>query len=313
MSERLKVTVVGAGFVGATTAQRLVEKEIADVVLVDVVEGLPQGKALDMMESAPVEGFQARIEGTNDYAATKGSDVVVITAGLARKPGMSRDDLLLKNAEIVGGIVREVVKYSPDCILLLVTNPLDMMTYLAWKISGFPTSRVFGMAGELDSARCALFIAEELQCIPAQVEAMVLGGHGDQMVPVPQHTRVKGKPVTELLDRETIERINQRTRDGGAEIVKLLKTGSAYYAPSASVVKMVKAIAEDSGAVIPSCVYLEGQYGLKDVYCGVPAAIGRSGIRSVVELELTEEQKKELKSSADHVRENCAKLKFEQV
>ena len=303
-----KVTVVGAGFVGATTAQRLVEKNIAEVVLTDVVEGLPQGKALGMMESAPIEGFQTKIHGTNDYADTKNSDLVVITAGLARKPGMSRDDLLFKNAEIVSAVISECAKYSPKAILLMVTNPLDMMTYLAWKKSGFEAKRVFGMAGALDSARMAYFIAEELGCAPSEVEAMVLGGHGDEMVPVPAHTKVKGKSIPQLLKREKIEAINQRTRDGGAEIVKHLRTGSAFYAPSSSVVRMVRAIFEDKGEVIPSCVYLTGQYGIKDVYCGVPARLGRDGVKEIVEIKLTGEEKAALEQSAAHVRENCAKL-----
>jgi malate dehydrogenase len=308
MSSKPKVTVVGAGFVGSTTAQRLVEKEIADVVLIDVVEGLPQGKALDMMESAPVEGFSTSIIGTNNYEDTKDSDVIVITAGLARKPGMTRDDLLFKNAEIVGGIVEQCAKYSPSAIIITVTNPLDVMTYLAWRKSGFEARRVFGMAGELDSARCAYFIADALKCKPSDVRAMVLGGHGDEMVPVPQHTLVKGKPVTELLDAQTIEQINQRTRDGGAEIVKYLKTGSAYYAPSSSAVRMVRAVLQDTKEIIPVCTYLTGEYGIRDVYCGVPAKLGRSGIVEVVELPLTEEQKKALNVSAEHVRENCAKI-----
>jgi len=303
-----KVTVVGAGFVGATTAQRLVEKEIANVVLIDVVDGLAQGKALDMMQSASVEGFKTKITGTTQYEDTQDSDVVVVTAGLARKPGMSRDDLLLKNAEIVGGIVTECAKFSPKAILVIVTNPLDVMTYLAQKKSGFDHSRVFGMAGELDSARYAYFLSEALGCVPSEVEAVVLGGHGDQMVPVPVHTKVKGKSVTELLDQATIEAINQRTRDGGAEIVKYLKTGSAFYAPSASVVRMVRSILENRGEVIPTCVYLTGQYGIGDVYCGVPAKIGRVGIREVVELSLTAEEQKALNASASHVRENCNKL-----
>lgn len=308
MANKPKVTVVGAGNVGATAAQRILEKELANVVLIDVVEGLPQGKALDMMESAPVEGFTTNIIGTNDYADTKDSDVVVITAGLARKPGMTRDDLLQKNAEIVSGIVEQIAKYSPQAILIIVTNPLDVMTYLAWKKSGFDSKKVFGMAGELDSARCAYFYAEKLGCKPADVKAMVLGGHGDQMVSVPQHTTAEGKVVTELLDQATIDQISQRTADGGIEIVKYLKTGSAFYAPSASAVKMVKAILEDSGEVIPSCVYLNGEYGIKDVYCGVPVKLGRSGVQSVVELKITEEQKKALHVSAEHVRENCEKL-----
>jgi len=304
----LKVTVVGAGFVGATTAQRLVEKEIANVVLIDVVDGLPQGKALDMMESAPIEGFKTKIIGTNNYADTKDSDVVVITAGLARKPGMSRDDLLLKNAEIVGGIVTEVSKNSPKAIIVMVTNPLDVMTYLAWKKSGFDTHRVFGMAGELDSARCAYFVAEEVGCIPAEVQAMVLGGHGDEMVPVPAHTKAKGKPIAQLIKPERIEAINQRTRDGGAEIVKYLKTGSAFYAPSSSVVRMVRSILQDRNEVIPCCVYMTGQYGIKDVYCGVPVKLGRKGITEIIEISLTEKEKEALHVSAQHVRENCAKL-----
>lgn len=303
-----KVTVVGAGFVGATAAQRILEKDLADVVLIDIVEGLPQGKALDMMESAPVEGFSSKILGTNRYEDTADSDVIVITAGLARKPGMSRDDLLLKNAEIVGGIVTECAKRSPNAIIILVTNPLDVMTWLAQKKSGFPSERVIGMAGELDSSRYAYFIAEKLGCKPSEVEATVLGGHGDQMVPVPELTKVKGKPITELLDNAVIEAINQRTRDGGAEIVKLLKTGSAYYAPSSSAVKMVRAILKDTGETIPSCVYLNGQYGLNDVYCGVPTVLGRSGVKKIVEVPVTEEQKKALHHSAEDVRSNFKKL-----
>lgn len=303
-----KVTVVGAGFVGAGVAQRILEKEIANVVLVDVVEGLPQGKALDMMESAPIEGFQTAITGTNSYDGTKDSDVVVITAGLARKPGMSRDDLQAKNAEIVGGIVKETAARSPDAILVIVTNPLDVMTYLAWKKSGFPAKRVIGMAGVLDSARYAYFISLELKCAPKDVEAVVFGGHGDQMVPAPALSKVRGKPVTELLPPDRIEAINQRTRDGGIEIVNLLKTGSAYYAPSSSAVAMVEAILQDSGRVLPCCVYLQGEYGIKDVYCGVPVSLGRHGIRKVVELALTPDEKAALQQSVAHVRENCAKL-----
>ena len=265
-----KVTVVGAGFVGATAAQRILEKEIADVVLIDVVEGLPQGKALDMMESAPVEKFKTKIIGTNNYADTANSDVVVITAGLARKPGMSRDDLLFKNAEIVGGIVEQIVKHSPKTILIIVTNPLDVMVYLAWKKSGLDSKRVIGMAGELDSARMAYFISEKTGVSAAEIEAIVLGGHGDQMVPVPAHTKVKGKPVTRVLDKETLEKINQRTRDGGIEIVQLLKTGSAYYAPSASAVRMVRSILQDKKETIASCVLLNGEYGIKDEALAIP-------------------------------------------
>jgi len=303
-----KVTVVGAGFVGATTAQRIVEKNLADVVLADIVEGLPQGKALDMMESAPVEGFEAKIVGTNNYADTKNSDLIVLTAGLARKPGMSRDDLLHQNAGIVSGIVTEVVKYSPKALILIVTNPLDVMVYLAWKKSGFEAKRVFGMAGALDSARYAYFVSEELKCQPSEVEAMVLGGHGDEMVPVPAHTKVKGKPLPQLLKREQIEAINQRTRDGGAEIVEYLKTGSAFYAPSSCVVRMAENILKEKGEVIPSCVYLTGQYGIKDIYCGVPVRFDRSGVKEIIALDLTPEEKKALQRSAEHVRETVAKL-----
>jgi len=305
---RLRVTVVGAGFVGATTAQRIVEKNLADVVLTDIVEGLPQGKALDLMESSPVEGFDAKISGTNNYADTKDSDLIVITAGLARKPGMSRDDLLQQNAVIVTNIVTEVVKYSPQALILVVTNPLDVMVYLAWKKSGFEPKRVFGMAGALDSARYAYFISEELGCRPSEVEAMVLGGHGDEMVPVLAHTQVKGKPITQLLKPDRIEAINQRTRDGGAEIVKYLQSGSAFYAPSSCVTRMVENILKEKGEVIPSCVYCTGQYGIQDIYCGVPARFDRSGVRGIVELPLTPAQKKALQVSAEHVRENVAKL-----
>lgn len=303
-----KVAVIGAGFVGATTAQRIIEKNLADVVLTDIVDGLPQGKALDMMESAPVEGFEARIKGTNDYAQTKDSDLIVITAGLARKPGMSRDDLLQQNAGIVGDIVTEVAKYSPKALILVVTNPLDVMVYLAWKKSGFDTKRVFGMAGALDSSRYAYFISEEVGCNPSEVEAMVLGGHGDEMVPVPAHTRVKGKPVTQLLKPDRIEAINQRTRDGGAEIVKYLKSGSAFYAPSSCVTRMVENILKEKGEIIPSCVYCTGQYGIKEIYCGVPARFDRTGVKEIIEIDLTPAEKKALQTSADHVRENVSKL-----
>jgi malate dehydrogenase len=296
-----KVTVVGAGFVGAGVAQRLVEKQLANVVLVDVVEGLAQGKALDMMESASIEGFSTSIVGTNSYDETANSDVVVITAGLARKPGMSRDDLQAKNAAIVGGIVTELVSRSPDTVILIVTNPLDVMTYLAWKKSGLNPKKVLGMAGVLDSARYAYFISRELETEPSNVEAMVLGGHGDLMVPVPEHSKVRGKSIMELLSKETIEAVNQRARDGGAEIVNLLKTGSAYYAPSSSAVAMVEAMIHDSGRVFPACVHLTGQYGIFDTYCGVPAQIGRVGVRGVVEIELTDDQRTALRRSADHV------------
>ncbi len=303
-----KVTVVGAGFVGAGVAQRLLEKELANVVLVDVVEGLPQGKALDMMESAPIEGFNTAIIGTNSYDATKDSDIVVITAGLARKPGMTRDDLQAKNTEIVGGIVKEVASRSPKAILIIVTNPLDVMSYLAWKKSGFDHKRVIGMAGVLDSARYAYFLSLELKIQPKEIEAVVLGGHGDLMVPAPEFSKANGKPITELLSKEKIDAINKRTQDGGIEIVNLLKTGSAYYAPSSSAVAMAEAIIRDSGRVLPCCVYLKGEYGIKDTYCGVPVSLGREGIKKVIELKLSGESQTALKRSAEHVREQIQKL-----
>ncbi|PIQ86927.1 MAG: malate dehydrogenase [Candidatus Omnitrophica bacterium CG11_big_fil_rev_8_21_14_0_20_45_26] len=306
--KRHKVTVVGAGFVGATCAQRLVEKELADVVLVDVVEGMPQGKALDMMQSSSVEQFDAAIHGTNSYADTKDSDVIVVTAGLARKPGMSRDDLLAKNAEIVGSIITETAKYSPQAILVIVTNPLDVMSYLAWKKSGFKETRVIGMAGVLDSSRYAYFIAEALNVSPKDVRAMVLGGHGDSMVPVPDFSTVNGVPITQLLAKEKIDAINDRTRKGGAEIVGLLKTGSAYYAPSASAAAMAEAILLDSGRILPCCVYLNGQYGIKDTYCGVPVSLGKDGVRRVVELKIAKSDLEALQKSAQDVKANIVKL-----
>ena len=306
-----KVTVVGAGFVGAGVAQRLLEKELADVVLVDVVEGMPQGKALDMMESAPIEGFHTTIIGSNSYEETKGSDLVVITAGLARKPGMSRDDLQAKNAEIVSEVIREIVPRSPNAVLIMVTNPLDVMCYLAWKKSGFDHRRVIGMAGLLDSARYAYFLSLELKVPPREIEAVVLGGHGDLMVPAPEFSKARGKPITALLTQEKIEAINQRTRDGGIEIVNLLKSGSAYYAPSSSAVAMAEAILKDSGRAIPSCVYLNGEYGIKDTYCGVPASLGHGGVKKVIELKLSRQSHEALKRSAEHVREQTAKLNLQ--
>ncbi len=303
-----KVTVIGAGFVGATSAQRIVEKQLADVVLFDVVEDMPQGKALDMMQSASVEGFDTQILGTNDYADTAGSDIVVITAGIARKPGMSRDDLLNTNAKIIRDVVTQVLKYSPNAILITVTNPLDVMTYLAWKISGLEHHQVFGMAGVLDSARYASFIAEAIPCSIKDVRAMVLGGHGDTMVPVPQYSTVNGIPITQLLPEEKISEINDRTRNGGAEIVKLLKTGSAYYAPSASVVAMVEAVLLDSKRVLPCCAFLTGQYGLESVYCGVPVVLGRNGVERIIELDINDSDLDLLKESAEAVKDLTIKL-----
>lgn len=303
-----KVTVVGAGFVGATAAQRIVEKQLADVCLIDIVEGMPQGKALDMMQSAATEGFDTEIVGTNDYKDTANSDVVVITAGIARKPGMSRDDLLATNANIVGGVTEQIVANSPNAIIIVVSNPLDVMTQLAWKKSGLDSRKVFGMAGVLDSSRYACFIAEALNCSIKDVRAMVLGGHGDTMVPVPDYSTVNGIPITQLLPAEKIEEINDRARHGGAEIVKYLKTGSAYYAPSASAVAMVEAVLLDSNRILPSCVLLNGEYGINDLYVGVPAAIGKDGISRVVEIELNDTDTKALQNSAQAVKELVEKV-----
>ncbi len=303
-----KVTVVGAGFVGATTAQRIVEKDLANVVLVDVVEGLPQGKALDIMESASILGFDAEITGTNNYEDTANSDLVIVTAGLARKPGMSRDDLLIKNAEIITGITKEAARVSPDAILLMVTNPLDVMTYLAWKISGFDSRRVLGMAGVLDSARYNAFIGMELDVSQKDIRAMVLGGHGDSMVPVPNLSTVNGISITELISKENIASLNDRTRNGGAEIVKLLKTGSAYYAPSAACFAMTEAILRDTGRLLPSCVYLDGQYGIKGIYGGVPARLGAEGVKEIIEIKLSGDESKALKKSCQDVETNIKKI-----
>jgi malate dehydrogenase len=303
-----KVTVVGAGFVGATTARRIIEKELADVILIDIVEGLPQGRALDLMESAPVEGYSAQITGTNDYKDTKNSDIVVVTAGVARKPGMSRDDLLQINAKITKEVITKIVAQSPNAIIIMVTNPLDVMTYLAYKVSGFKHNKVFGMAGVLDSARYRYFIAEELGITPNLVQAFVLGGHGDSMVPMPRYSTVNGIPITELLSKKKIDDINKRTKNGGAEIVGLLKTGSAYYAPSASVVEMVKSILLNENKILPCCVYLNGEYGLKDVYCGVPVRLSKNGVEEVVEIDLTMEEFASLKKSSDAVKKNIKKL-----
>ena len=300
---RSKVTIVGAGNVGATTAQRIFDKGYADVVLVDIVEGLPQGKALDMLEAGPVVGSDATVLGTNGYEETAGSDIVVITSGIARKPGMSRDDLLLTNMKIVTSVVKEVVKHSPDCILLPVTNPLDAMAQRTFQVSGFPKSRVVGMAGVLDTARFRTFLAEELGVSVESISAYVLGGHGDTMVPVVGSTTVGGRPVADLLPPERLEAIVQHTRDGGAEIVGLLKTGSAYYAPSASISQMVESILLDKKQVLPCTTYLEGEYGIDGIFVGVPVKLGSSGIEEVIEFDLTPDELAELRRSADAVRE----------
>lgn len=303
-----KVTVIGAGNVGAETARRLAEKNLADIILLDIVEGIPQGKALDMLQAGPVAGYDSKVIGTNDYADTKDSDVVVITAGLARKPGMSRDDLLHKNAAIIKGIVEQIKQTSPQAILLIVTNPLDTMTYLAWKVSGFPAERVIGMAPLLDAARMAAFIAMELNVPMTSVKATVLGTHGDLMVPVPSQTTVNGKSISELLPKEKVDAIVQRTANGGAEIVNLLKTGSAYYAPSAAAAYMAEAILANKQETILSSVLATGQYGLKDLYIGLPATLGKNGVEKIVEIPLTSEEKAALQVSAKSIHENNLKL-----
>ena len=300
---RQKVSVIGAGNVGATVAQRVFDKGYADVVLVDIVEGLPQGKALDMLESAPVMGSDASIVGTNDYAATAGSDVVVITSGIARKPGMSRDDLLFTNMKIVGEVTRSVVKHSPDCIVIVVSNPLDAMTHLAYGVSKFPRERVIGMAGILDTARFRSFLAQELGVAVQDVHAYVLGGHGDTMVPLVGSSNVGGVPIADLLPPDRVEAIVQRTRGGGGEIVALLKTGSAYYAPSAAVAQMVEAILFDRKQIVPCCVRLEGEYGIEGLCVGVPVKLGAKGVEEVITVKLTDDENAALQASAEAVRE----------
>lgn len=304
----MKVTVVGAGFTGKMMAHRILEKDLANVALVDIVEGLPQGLALDMMEAAPIEGFTRRIEGSNDYDISEGSDIVVITAGVARKPGMSRADLIETNAKIVGGVASEAAKRSPDAILIVFSNPLDEMTHLAAHTSGLPKHRVIGQAGVLDSARFRYFIAEAVPCLPHEVEAVTLGSHGEIMVPLPRLAKAQGKPVTDLLDDHVIRQVCERTRDGGAEIVGLLKTGSAYFAPSSAVVAMVKAIVTDSKETLPVCAWLTGQYGLSDMFLGVPAKLGREGVVEIEEWELTTEELDELHAAAKIVQERVATL-----
>jgi malate dehydrogenase len=300
---RKKVTVVGAGNVGANCALRIAGKELADVVLVDVVEGVPQGKGLDLLESGPVEGYDVRITGANDYEPTANSDIVVITAGLARKPGMSRDDLLFANYDIVKSATEQAVKYSPDSILILVTNPLDAMCWTALEVSKFSKNRVVGMAGILDTARFRTFVAQELDVSMANVTAMVLGGHGDTMVPLIRLSSVSGIPLTELLDEATLARLVQRARDGGAEIVKYLKTGSAYYAPSAGAVEMVEAILKDKKKVVPCAAYLEGEYNIRNLFVGVPVKLGARGIEKIYEIKLQPDEQAALEKSAKSVQE----------
>jgi malate dehydrogenase len=305
---RRKVTVIGAGNVGATTAQLIAQTGLADVVLVDIVEGLPQGKALDLAEAAPISGYDVKVTGTNDYADTAGSKIIVVTSGIPRKPGMSRDDLIATNAGIVGGVVKAATAVSPDAIVIVVTNPLDVMCHVAMAASGFPRERVIGMAGVLDSARFRSFIAAELQVSVRDVRAFVLGGHGDTMVPLPRYSTVGGVPITELLSAERVEALVDRTRDGGAEVVALLKTGSAFYAPAASVVEMVESILRDRRRVLPCAVFLTGEYGVHGLFVGVPVVLGQGGMEKIVEIELTEDEAAAFARSAAAVRELVAAL-----
>jgi malate dehydrogenase len=305
----MKVTVVGAGKYGSTTVQRIAESGLADeVVMTDIVEGLPQGLALDMMQSRPIEGFETRVVGTNTYTETAGSDICVVTAGLPRKPGMSRMDLLEVNAKIIRDVAKNFCATSPEAVVIVVTNPLDEMTHLFREVSGFPHQRVIGQAGMLDTARFKHFVAEELGVSPLQVEAITLGSHGETMVPVPSLAKVAGKPLTEVADEATIERLVQRTRDGGAEIVGLLKTGSAYYAPSSAAAAMVKAVASDSGELMPVCAWVTGQYGIEGVYLGVPARLGKGGVKEIVELPLADDEVAALRAAGEAVRAKCADL-----
>jgi malate dehydrogenase len=306
-----KITVVGAGNVGATTAQRVAEKELArTVVMVDVAEGIPQGKGLDQWQSAPIEGFDSRIVGSNGYDESKDSDIVIITAGIARKPGMSRDDLLNTNAGIVKSVAEQVKATSPKAIIIVVSNPLDVMCYVAMKASGFPRERVIGMAGVLDTARYRAFLAEALDVSVRDIQAMVLGGHGDTMVPLISYTSVSGIPVTQLMDRAKLDAIVDRTRSGGAEIVKHLKTGSAYYAPSAGAVQMAEAIVNDQRRILPCAAWLQGEYGMKDLFLGVPCKLGKGGLQKIIEVELTKDERAALEKSAEAVREPMRAVKM---
>jgi malate dehydrogenase len=308
---KYKVSVIGGGGnVGASVGVYMAEKGIADVVFIDILEGVPQGKALDLTQTAPVRGSNALLTGSNDIADVKDSDVVILTAGLPRKPGMSRSDLLKSNMEIVSGAAEGVKKHAPNSTFIVVTNPLDVMTYLAYKVSGFPKQRVMGMAGVLDSARFRAFVAMELNVAAVDIQAMVLGGHGDSMVPLPRYTTVSGIPIPELMSAEAIERISARTRGGGGEIVKLLKTGSAYYAPAACSVEMACSVLNDEKRLLPCSVYLDGEYGLKDVYIGVPVVLGSSGVERVIELDLDPEEKKALHTSAEAVKKDLAELEL---
>ncbi|OGW61946.1 MAG: malate dehydrogenase [Nitrospirae bacterium RIFCSPLOW2_12_42_9] len=306
---RNKVSIIGAGNVGATTAQRIMERSLADVVLFDIIEGAPQGKALDISEAAPISNSDISITGTNNYDETADSDIIVITAGLARKPGMSRRDLLEKNVRIVKDVTEEVIKRSQNSILIIVTNPMDLMTYLSWTVSGFSKQLVMGMGGALDSARFRFFISQELKVSVENIQAFVLGGHGDLMVPLARFSTVAGVPVTEIMEKSQIERIIDRTKFGGGEIVELLKTGSAYVAPAAAITEMVEAILLDKKKIIPSAVYLEGEYGIKDLFVGVPVKLGRRGVEEIVEINLSNEEKGEFYKSVDRVRSGVEEIK----
>jgi len=306
-----RITVVGAGNVGATTAQRLAEKELArTVVLVDVVEGIPQGKALDQWQSAPIEGFDTRVTGANDYGPAAGSELVVVTAGIARKPGMSRDDLVRTNADIVKQVSQQIKQHCPKAIVVMVSNPLDVMCWVAKEVTGFPRERVIGMAGVLDTARYRAFLAEALDVSVQDIQAMVLGGHGDTMVPLVSYTTVSGIPVSQLLDKAKLDKIVDRTRNGGAEIVAFLKTGSAYYAPSSATVQMVESIVQDQERLLPCAAWLEGEYGLSGMYCGVPCKLGKKGLEAIVEVELSADEQSALRKSAEAVKQTMAAVKL---
>ncbi len=305
---RPKVTVIGAGMTGSTTAHWLAAMELADIVLVDIVEGMPQGKGLDLLEAMPIIGSDVFIQGTNDYQDTKDSDIVIITAGLPRKPGMSRDDLLHANAKIVKDVALKALEYSPNAIFIVLTNPLDVMTYLTWKVTGLPHHRVVGQAGILDSARMRAFVAMELGVSVENVHCYVLGGHGDSMVPLTRHSNVAGVPLNKILPPDRLEAIVERTRKGGGEIVSLLKTGSAFYAPSAALAQMVEAILKDKHLIVPASAYVNGEYGLHDIYFGVPVQLGRQGVEKIIEYDLNDEEMAALKRSAEHVKANIAKL-----
>jgi malate dehydrogenase len=307
---RTKISVVGAGNVGATVAQLIAYKELGDVVMVDIIEGLPQGKALDLLEAGPVEGYDSLVNGANNYEATADSHIVVITAGIARRPGMSRSDLITTNANIVRAVTEQVIKYSPEALLIVVSNPLDAMVHLTKHVSGFPKNRVVGQAGVLDSTRFRTFIAQELNVSVEDTQAFVLGGHGDTMVPLPRYSTVAGIPITHLLPQETIDRLVQRTRDGGGEIVNLLKSGSAFYAPGAAVVQMVEAIVKDKKRVLPCTAYLEGEYGLRDIYFGVPVKLGAGGVEQIIEIELTADERAALQASAKEVADTIQLLQL---